>query len=369
MSWNFSFGTPELLGVMIVFNTGNEGMIYHEEYLDSKRQEGDTEADQLIGNVFTSGKAAQFYAYLSSSMEEARANNEVPEVREFLFQPAVIPAWFDASRLSRGQAFFHKYALDIMTLLGAMSLPYCYAASPGNKAIYLTEKMRKKPGKRLLDTAQFIIEVMKPDAFSSAGGGTFEIQKTRLIHALVRHYIGDKTAWNPDWGVPVNQEDMAGTNLAFSYIILVGMEESDFPLSDIDKEDFLYAWRFIGYQLRIDEGLLPRNVSEARLLEEAIRRRHFRESPEGPLLVSDLIHHYRESFPAVAAYFVDSQIRYFIGPDVAALLGLRPDPTKDKIVGWMNRLRKKINRSFVNPFSYQIMMRNHLKLKKKYAAS
>jgi hypothetical protein len=228
--------------------------------------------------------------------------------------------------------------------------------------------MRKAPGKRLLETAQFIIEVMREGAFDPSGSGSFEIQKTRLIHALVRNYIQYRTAWDPAWGVPVNQEDMAGTNLAFSYIILAGMEQSDFLLSRQEKEDFLFTWRFIGFQLRIDERLLPENTQEAKALEEAIRLRHFRKSEEGPLLTTELINHYKESFPVIASYFVESQIRYFIGPEVSELLGLKPQPWKDSVVGLLNSVRKKINRKFVNPFSYRIMINNHFKLRKKYSS-
>jgi hypothetical protein len=343
-------------------------VLLDNSFLDKKRREGDVEADLVIANVVKANALQTFYSYLPLSKAETLNQNALPEIQSFLQAPALWPDWLDHEKLRRGQRFFRKYALDIMGLLGALSLPYCYAATPGNKAIYLTQKMRKAPGKRLLETAHFIIEVMKEGAFENGGSGSFEIQKTRLIHALVRNYIQYKTSWDSAWGTPVNQEDMAGTNIAFSYIILTGMEQSDFVLDESDKEDFLYAWRFIGHQLRIDESLLPENMTEAKALEEMIRTRHFMKSEEGPLLTSELINHYKESFPAVASYFVESQIRYFIGPQVSELLGLKPQPWKDSVVGMMNRIRKSINRKFVNPFSYAIMIRNHFKLKKKYSS-
>jgi hypothetical protein len=343
-------------------------MRFDEHFLNHMRQIGDPDADNIVITAFKAGFEKQLYSYLSLQNHQVQSAPVDDSTRTFLLQPPIFPKWFSQDRFIRGQQFFRKYALDIMTLLGAMSLPYCYAASPGNKAIYLTEKMRKSPGKRLLETAHFIIEVLKEDAFGPSGVGAFEIQKTRLIHALVRYYIVNKTPWNPEWGMPVNQEDMAGTNLAFSYIIIKGMKQSDFSLAAADAEDFLYAWRFIGTQLRIHDDLLPDNLCEAEALEVAIRERHFRQSIEGPLLTDELIRHYKESFPAVASYFVDSQIRYFVGPEVSALLGLRPEPVKDLFVNWMNCLRKAINRNFINPFSYEIMMRNHLKLKQRYSA-
>ncbi len=342
-------------------------MRHDEIFLDTSRREGDLEADEVIRIIVSGGSLKEFYRYLSFSWTVTAQSSSLPVVKDFLLRPAKLPMWYDEERLRRGQKFFKKYALEIMGLLGALSLPYCYAASPGNKAIYFTEKMKKSPGKRLTDTAHFIIEVMRENALSEGGNGSFEIQKTRLIHALVRSFILSKTAWDSAWGMPVNQEDMAGTNLAFSYIILRGMEQSEFRISAEEKEDFLFAWRLIGHQLAIKEELLPASLNEASMLEEAIRLRHFRKSEEGQLLTSELIEHYKVAFPRIAAYFVDSQIRYFIGPEVAELLGVKQHPWKDRIVSVMNDFRKKINRRFVNPYSYDIMFNNHLKLKKKYS--
>ena len=67
-----------------------------------------------------------------------------------------------------------------MTLLGAFALPYCYAGSPGNKALFLSEKMRNSPGKRLADTAEVTIAVSTPGSFEN-GEAYFHINKTRII--------------------------------------------------------------------------------------------------------------------------------------------------------------------------------------------
>jgi hypothetical protein len=339
-----------------------------EQYLNAMRQVGDAEADAVITEVFQSRQERALYGYLPLSREDVKKNGTNTNVQSFLLARTQFPPWYDANRLLSGQRFFRKYALDVMTLLGAMSLPYCYAATPGNKAIYLTEKMRKSPGKRLLDTAHFIIEVMKENCFETNGDGHFEVQKTRLIHALVRYHIQSKTAWDPRWGTPVNQEDMAGTNIAFSYIILVGMQLSKFTISEEEKDSFLFAWRVIGHFLRIDPELLPSTITEAAALEQAIKRRHFKKSDEGILLTNDLIQHYKESFPLMAGYFVDSQIRYFVGPEVADYLGLKKHPIKDGFVRGLNCIREGINKLFVNPYSYSIMIRNHYKLKERYTA-
>jgi hypothetical protein len=109
-------------------------MRVENDFLDQKRRQGDEEADNIIANVVKNGTSRLFYSYLSLSKDEAGRHEPLEEVRDFLMRPAVYPDWFDESRLLNGQRFFQKYALDVMGLLGALSLPYCYAATPGNKA-------------------------------------------------------------------------------------------------------------------------------------------------------------------------------------------------------------------------------------------
>ena len=96
-----------------------------------------------------------------------------------------------------------------MTFLGAVSLPNCYAAWPGNKVLFLSEKMSKRQGKRLLDTAAFVIAISEPGAFDENGTGFKAVQQVRLIHALARYHILHSGQWRIEWGMPVNQEDMA----------------------------------------------------------------------------------------------------------------------------------------------------------------
>ena len=103
-----------------------------------------------------------------------------------------------------------------MLLLGFLSLPYCYAAANGAEVLVRSERIVNEPEKRLSETAQFVFDVMAKDAFEPHGQGLSTILKIRLMHAAVRWYIEQSDNWNKKLlGVPVNQEDMAGTNLSF----------------------------------------------------------------------------------------------------------------------------------------------------------
>jgi len=331
-------------------------------YLDKSRLDGDLEADRLIKDLFNRNAQSEIYTCLKLSESEISELIHNSPVNSFLLSVRKKPAWYNEKKLIAGQQVFKLYAAEIMMLLGVMALPYCYAASPGNKALYLSDKMRQSPGKRLFDTAQFIISVSTPGSLAFGKYGHIHLNKTRLIHALARYYV-NKGGWNLEWGVPINQEDMAGTNLAFSLVILLGLQQSGIVLSDRQKEDFIFLWRYIGYQLAIDKELLPANFKEAFHLAHIIKKRNFKKSDEAVELTRELLGYYHSVAPENQKDFVHAQVRYFVGSEVADYLGLKPAYVKDKVTTLISSFNILQNLFSVHTNSYNTMMDNHQLLK------
>ena len=332
------------------------------EFLNQNRLIGDPLADYLVNQIFDKKEQANFYRILQ--MDAASVMDaEDSELKSFLMDVRPLPQWFDAERILKGQKFYKKFAMPIMTLLGGLSLPYCYAASPGNKALYLSDKMRKSPGKRLVDTADFIITVSTALNISENSEAQISINKLRLIHAVARYYLLNSSKWSIEWGIPINQEDMAGTNLAFSYIIVKGLQKSGYMITEREKENFLALWRYIGYQLYIQDELLPSTLKEAERLEQAIRKRHFQESEEGFTLAKELITYYKTMTKGMDSYLLESQIRYWLGPLAADCVGLKADKLKDTLVQTLNLFQESTNFYKVDSRSFTKMVQNHKLLK------
>ncbi len=338
----------------------------NSHFLNQQRLVADQKADSLVQYHFENNLQGLLYRHLQMTAKNI-LQQEDTSVKNFLTSSRPNPQWYDPGRITRGQQIFKKYAMPVMSLLGGLSLPYCYAASPGNKALYLSEKMRQNPGKRLTDTADFILAVSTPGSLEKNQSGLFHINKTRIIHSVARYYLLKKGSWENQWGLPINQEDMAGTNLAFSYIILRGLQNSAFILSEREKEDFLFLWRYIGHQLHIHKDLLPATFAEASALERAIRHRHFKKSEEGTRLTQELIQYYQGVVPYRDAYLIDSQIRYWLGASVADCVGLPAQPVKDRIVEFLNSFKETANFLQMNPHSYLEMLHNHQRLKASFS--
>jgi len=335
---------------------------------EETRKKADNEADHLVQELFDAGKMESLYelaAIPSDDLRDFRSAN--PALNRFIHQKPKAPAWLDRELLKQASDFYRTYALEIMMLLGAVSLPTCYAASPGNKVLYISEKIRNKPGKRLLDTASFVISISEPGAFEENGIGYKAVQQVRLIHALARYHILNSGKWDLSWGLPVNQEDMLGTNLAFSYTVLCALEKAGFTLKDEEQHAFLHLWKWVGYLMKIDLEMLTDTMDEAHQIDRVIRVRNFRKSPEGISLTRSLLSHYKEALPRGLDFIMESQIKYLVGKEIGDMLGLKSNILQDLFVRALARVQELIIKCIPHRPSYPKMMKDHLRLKELYS--
>jgi len=291
------------------------------------RQTGDLQADAVIKHIFESGEAPMFHRVLTGLTYNHQLSDEtLPEtLKDFIKLHFNMPIWANQAQLSRGISVFQKYAEPILTMLGFLSLPYCYAAAQGAEVLIRSERIKNDTKRRLLETAQFVLDVMNPKGFEAKGKALTSILKVRLMHATIRYHVTQSTDWDRSWGVPVNQEDMGGTNGAFSWISLRGLRKMGYVLSEQESHDFLHLWNVIGALLGVREELLPDTAKEAFWLDHKIAERHFRKSDAGVSLTQSLrMCLSQESKRPFPAGFTDTYMRFLLGDKVADLLEIPP---------------------------------------------
>ena len=301
---------------------------YSDYFLDSRRLFGDPYADSFIEEVFADPvrkKNLQDWMMLETSSEALdQLKLDYPHV-SFISNSSVLPDWADPVLLRRGSEFFARHSEMIMSLLGLLSLPYCYTAAKGAMVLHLTELIRKQTTKRLFDTAIFIWEVLAPGAFDEKGKAFAEILKVRIIHAFVRHYIRSNDQWDPAWGLPVNQEDMAGTNLSFSLIVIRGLRKLGYRVSKSDEEAFLHIWAVIGSLSGLEKELIPVNSIQAEMLDSRIKQRQFAGSVHGKELTQALIGHILSVNESKAtADDIRGLMKYLLGDEISDKLAIDP---------------------------------------------
>ncbi len=300
---------------------------YSNEYLDSMRLQTDPLADDAIALSFSeSGFREELQSYLDSlhSNHDLLTLKGPAWISSLVDTASRLPEWADKKEMAAGAAFFSRHAQLITQLLGLLSLPFCYAAADGARVLHLSERIRNNPGKRLQDTAAYVWDIMAPDAFEPLGKGFASILKIRMIHAAIRYYTVKKE-WNYDWGKPINQEDMAGTNLALSLITIRGMRKMGLTIAYKEQQAFIHLWNVTGFLSGIQEALLPAQGRQVSLLEQTIRRRQFKSSIQGIELTRSLIDYYQSVNPGTAYDFksrVLPLMRFLLGNEAADILNL-----------------------------------------------
>lgn len=291
---------------------------------DTFRQQTDPAADAVVLGIAQAqgfGGLSAFMRWLADTHDWSLATQSAA-VQAFWQEQRTLPAWANQAQLTEGIAFFRTHQRTIGLLLGCLSLPYCYAAADGAQVLYLSERIGKDTRKRLEETGEFVFNVTKQSAWRR-GEAIDRILKVRLMHAAVRYFTLHSGKWQAAWGQPINQEDMAGTNLAFGYIVLRGMRKSGVAFDEQAAQGYLHLWRVIGHFMGVQEGLLPENTHAAYLMDRAIAKRQFRASEAGRSLTKSLRVALESFVPNPALKSLPAaQMRFLLGDAIADLLDL-----------------------------------------------
>ncbi|UFH56033.1 oxygenase MpaB family protein [Spirosoma sp. KNUC1025] len=308
------------------------------DFLESKRKRTDPLADSVITKIIDRGQKDQVNRLFNIIVND---DGSLPpglpdEVRDYFEKTASLPPWADKDLIALGQQIYIRHGVLIGVLLSFKSLPECYACAKGAMVLYYTGRLNEQSGamnaysRRIAETAEFVLYAMSPDGLSPQGRGIRAAQKVRLIHAVIRYYLRQKGWDSATFDEPINQEDMAGTLMSFSALILEGLELLHVKLSDTEKEAYMHCWRVIGYIMGLDDDLLPNNAADALALGHAILNHQAAPSEQGKSLMSalfDFIHKLSPSF--IEPETNVEMMRFTMGNDLADMLGVPPAPQKD----------------------------------------
>ncbi len=288
-----------------------------DQFLNGLRELGDAKADACVEELIGSSDDARrdfHLVFAKMNSNNAALPVDLPPLLRTFFEetdglPVVDGAPADLDRLERGGGVLMQNAFLSALALLAKSLNEGYAAPNLSIILAMSDNLRRMPYTRLLGVLQMVINVCNSAAFDRCGNALVTAQKLRLLHAGVRLIVRDPANRLPgfpegyprDLGryeaihqVPVNLEDMLGTIMGFSLLVIGGMRNLGASLSDRDAEDFYYVWRVFGQAMGIhppgepdSSDFIPATLAEAREFYAAYGRRHYvpaEENPEGVAL-------------------------------------------------------------------------------------
>ena len=246
------------------------------ESLEPYRRQGDQTFDEILDLYDREGRPLrpgddwlERAASVSNSDEKFNDQDPLSEAdqasRDILAYYSKLPTWVDKAQLKRGQDVFLAYlpaigmSLYYRSLVPGFSIPKIAAVLQATA--YLAPPASKQAvHDRLMDTGAFLGAVLQSetlDAILPHGEGWKAALQVRVLHAKVRRQILTRKGnrqWDVDHlGIPINQEDLAATLLAFSTNSLWGVEfVLGRPLPLQDRLDYLALWRYLGWLLGVD---------------------------------------------------------------------------------------------------------------------
>lgn len=295
------------------------------------RKVGDKRADDVVEKVFKRDVNEVNRIMRTLVRNDQPVPKDLPEeLRGYLTTSLSLPEWADADKIRLGQQVFDKNGLLITLCLFCASLPSAYADADAVQVLYLTAQLDTDARRRVMETGQFLIDACTSGGLDPNGKGLRAIQHVRLMHAAVRYLIKDRARkhpgmWNPAWGVPINQEDMAATILSFWYVVKDPMRGLGVNLPSDEIDAYLHLWNVIGHLMGVLDKMLADDPTDADALLDAIKRRRFAASPEGQHMTRALLALLDQLTPTQTFdKTIPPLIRHLIGDKTADLLLVPP---------------------------------------------
>ncbi|MCM3877433.1 MAG: DUF2236 domain-containing protein, partial [Thermoanaerobaculia bacterium] len=157
--------------------------------------------------------------------------------------------------------------------------------------------------------------------------------------------VWGEARWDPEWGHPICQEDMAYTLQTFAYVVLRGLKTMGAEVTPAQEDAFIHCWNVVGAVLGIDRSLLPEpepgdggpsRFARAEMLYKAIRSRQAGRTDDGVAITRALVEFVEKLLgdhvprelplkhlrPADLARLPRLVMRDILGPETMKLLGI-----------------------------------------------
>ncbi|MEP6646181.1 MAG: oxygenase MpaB family protein [Saprospiraceae bacterium] len=326
-----------------------ESKKWTNELLDRMRTQGDPAADIAARSLFEAVKGsteAEVGAFISSfvSRDFSKAWST-----SLIKDPPELVAYFEnfddfkfsakeIKYLEDGSDLYDLHGPWITFCLGVRSLLKQYAHTKAIEVLRLTTLLVAHVNRRILETMQFVIDVMTEGWYIKSGDGSVKlnlqhpglqsIKKLRLLHSMIRYRIKNKM-YDTSLGIydeaalglPINQEDMVFAIHTFSLEIIEGLREMRIEISDDDAENYFQCWKLFGRGLGVSRELEPENYADAIELQNIIYQRHFTmPNSVGPTLSKALTAWFVETVPLLDHQTLITFIRDFNGPENFSIL-------------------------------------------------
>jgi hypothetical protein len=257
---------------------------------------------------------------------------DAPEpLRAFFVRVETVPDWVDWDQIRRAEEVMRSGGADGMYIARDIALLGGYMFAGFNQTLLRTGALEKGSNKRFAETMQWAMDVISDDGMAPHGIGYRSTLRVRLIHAFVRRHVAAMPDWrSEDFGLPVNQTDMAATLVGALIAPTAGALGMGILSRPADLAAVAHLTRYVGWLIGVRDEFLPTDFRDGmRVLYHTLSVLSSPDETTKQLampMVEDPLSWNYDSFPRLRRRLAKAQhlsmTSAFLGPRAMRALGL-----------------------------------------------
>ncbi|WP_243060646.1 oxygenase MpaB family protein [Nocardioides sp. SR21] len=260
-----------------------------------------------------------------------------PELAAYLGDAVKMPAWADMTKLRRAADFNRRKDTYLFFIYGLGGGIMSTVIPREAKSVYWS-KGGADMQDRAAKTFAFGYDLSDLNAFEPSGQFVVTSNKTRMVHAAVRHLLPQSPYWKAvaEEQVPISNADILVTFHSTGTFAHKKMKDWGVRMSAADEEAFLHSWQVALHYLGVRDEYIPATWAAAHAQSAQVLTPILAVTPEGRELAEVLLGLTAQVDLGVTRGFLNEFVRYTLGNEIADWLELRRDYASAATirVGW-----------------------------------
>ncbi|MFD1826487.1 oxygenase MpaB family protein [Mumia zhuanghuii] len=260
-----------------------------------------------------------------------------PELAAFLTDSAKLPTWANMTKLRRAADFNRRKDSYLFFIYGIGGGIMSTVIPREARSVYWS-KGGADMQDRAAKTFTFGYDLSDLNAFEPSGQFLVTSNKTRMVHAAVRHMLPQSPYWKAvaDEQIPISNADILVTFHSTGTFAHKKMKEWGVRMSAADEEAFLHSWQVALHMLGVRDEYIPATWAAAHAQAAQVLTPILAPTPEGKVLAEVLLGLTAQIDLGVTRGFLNEFARYQLGNDIGDWLGLKRDYVSAGVIkaGW-----------------------------------
>lgn len=319
----------------------------------------DDVADPLVASLLDNGQVPAVNTAFQNWVDNGDPlPSGVPAgLTAYLRQVATLPSWADPAKLTLAADFNRRMSMYLFMLYSLGSGIMSTVIPNEARNVYYSAggaDMQRRAAK----TFTFGYDLGTLDAFEPTGHFVVTANKTRLVHAAVRHLLPQSSAWEAATAetTPISQGDILVTFHSTGTYAHRKLVQWNVPMSAEDEDAFLHSWQVALHLLGVRDEFIPQSWAAADAQAAQVLTPILAPTTEGVSLAHTLLGLMYQPTLGVDAGFVNEFVRYANGNQIGDWLGLPRDYVAAATisVGWPAYIAFRSGLSPVMPVGFYV---------------